>query len=206
MNNYLKINGNLNPNHFLNNLANKISSEFGDKIQIDVKNKEKAKFNVIFENQEEEQGEQNEDEQKIEEELDKLWWRKRRRTIGERGKTRRTRGTGTTAPSDNSNKDTTNSIIPIKIVNTNKNNKPAITKSHGEETEEVSQEENVEKIDEVKEEDNKATKTVKEESAKEEEEIDQKSLIIIGLVIIGLIACLSFILLKNSKGNEELYL
>ena len=72
MNNYLKINGNLNPNHFLNNLANKISSEFGDKIQIDVKNKEKAKFNVIFENQEEEQGEQNEDEQKIEEELDKL--------------------------------------------------------------------------------------------------------------------------------------
>ena len=115
-------------------------------------------------------------------------------------------GTGTTAPSDNSNKDTTNSIIPIKIVNTNKNNKPAITKSHGEETEEVSQEENVEKIDEVKEEDNKATKTVKEESAKEEEEIDQKSLIIIGLVIIGLIACLSFILLKNSKGNEELYL
>ena len=71
MNNYLKINGNLDPTNFMNNLANKISSEFGDKIKIDV-NKEKAKFNVTFENQEEEEGEQNEEEQKLEEELDKL--------------------------------------------------------------------------------------------------------------------------------------
>ena len=71
MNNYLKINGNLDPTNFMNNLANKISSEFGDKIKIDV-NKEKAKFNVTFENQEEEEEEQNEEEQKLEEELDKL--------------------------------------------------------------------------------------------------------------------------------------
>ena len=71
MDNYLKINGNLNPGIFMNNLANKISSEFGDKIKINVNN-DKVKFNVTFENQEEEEEEQNEEEKKLEEELDKL--------------------------------------------------------------------------------------------------------------------------------------
>ena len=71
MNNYLKINGKLNPGQFMNNLANKISSEYGDKIRIDA-NKEKPKFDITFENQEEVEEEENEEQKKIEEELDKL--------------------------------------------------------------------------------------------------------------------------------------
>ena len=71
MNNYLKINGKLNPGQFMNIIANKIASEFGDKIKINA-TKEKPKFNVTFENQEEEEEEENEEQKKIEEELDKL--------------------------------------------------------------------------------------------------------------------------------------
>lgn len=73
MNNYIKINGNLKPNNFLNKIANTINSKFEDKVSIDA-NKEKLKFNVTFENADEEEEDENENEKdtKLEEELDKL--------------------------------------------------------------------------------------------------------------------------------------
>lgn len=71
MNNYIKINGNLKPNNFLNKIANAINSKFEDKVSIDA-NKEKLKFNVTFENADEEEEDENEKDTKLEEELDKL--------------------------------------------------------------------------------------------------------------------------------------
>ena len=72
MNNYVKINGNLNPHKFMNLLVNRIMTKFGDNCTIDV-SKKALKFNVIFEAQEEEDNEQtNEEDKKTEEELDKL--------------------------------------------------------------------------------------------------------------------------------------
>ena len=71
MNNYIKINGNLKPNNFLNKIANAINSKFEDKVSIDV-NKEKLKFDVTFEFADEEEEDENEKDKKLEEELDKL--------------------------------------------------------------------------------------------------------------------------------------
>ena len=71
MNNYIKINGNLNPNKFMNSLANKIMSEYENNCSIEPSEKT-LKFNVIFETPEEEEEEKNEEDKKIEEELDKL--------------------------------------------------------------------------------------------------------------------------------------
>lgn len=71
MNKFIKINGSLNPCHFMNKLASTINSEFGDKITIDA-NKQKLKFNVTFEIPVEEEAEENEEDNKLEEELDKL--------------------------------------------------------------------------------------------------------------------------------------
>ena len=72
MNNYMKINGDLNPAKFMNILANKIVSVFENQCTIET-NKNKLKFNVIFENPEEKEEEnQNEEDKKLEEELDKL--------------------------------------------------------------------------------------------------------------------------------------
>ena len=74
MNYYIKINGNLDPSRFMNKLANKVSSEFGKKAQIEVENKSKLKFNVIFPSIEENEDdkEKEEEEKNLEEELDKL--------------------------------------------------------------------------------------------------------------------------------------
>jgi len=74
MNNYMKINGELNPAKFMNNLANKINSEFKNKCTIEA-NPQKLKFNVTFETEEEgedEDEEKNEEDKEIEEELNKL--------------------------------------------------------------------------------------------------------------------------------------
>ena len=71
MNNYIKINGKINPTKFMNSLANKIMSEYKEYCTIEP-NKKTLKFNVIFEIPEEDEEEKNEEESKIEEELDKL--------------------------------------------------------------------------------------------------------------------------------------
>ena len=73
MNYYIKINGNLDPSRFMNKLANKVLSEFEEKAQIEVENKSKLKFNVIFPSIEEnEDDKEKEEEKNLEEELDKL--------------------------------------------------------------------------------------------------------------------------------------
>ena len=51
MNNYIKLKGNLTPSRFMNSLANKIEKEFKGNCSIEP-NKEKLKFNVIFEAEE----------------------------------------------------------------------------------------------------------------------------------------------------------
>ena len=74
MNNYIKINGNLNPNKFMNSLCNKIMSEYEDNCSIEP-SKKTLKFNVIFKTPEEEEDEEKKDDEeykKIEEELNKL--------------------------------------------------------------------------------------------------------------------------------------
>ena len=71
MNNYIKINGKINPTKFMNSLANKIMSEYKEYCTIEP-SKKTLKFNVIFEIPEEDEEEKNEEESKIEEELDKL--------------------------------------------------------------------------------------------------------------------------------------
>ena len=69
MKNYLKIQGALNPSNFMNSLASKFKSKFkGCDIEAE---KNKLKFNVVFENEEEEV-EETEEDKKINEELDKL--------------------------------------------------------------------------------------------------------------------------------------
>ena len=70
MNNYVKINGNLNPHKFMNLLVNRIMTKLGDNCTVDA-SKKALKFNVIFETPEEEE-QTNEDDKKTEEELDKL--------------------------------------------------------------------------------------------------------------------------------------
>ena len=71
MNNYVKINGNLNPNKFMNLLVNRIMTKFENNCTVDV-SKKALKFNVIFETPEEEEEQTNEEDKKTEEELDKL--------------------------------------------------------------------------------------------------------------------------------------
>ena len=72
MKNYIKINGNLNPNKFMNLLANSIKTKFEDNCTIDA-SKKALKFNVTFETPEEEEEKQtNEEDKEIEEELNKL--------------------------------------------------------------------------------------------------------------------------------------
>ena len=71
MNNYMKINGNLKPAHFMNLLANKIESKYSDNCRIEA-DAEKLKFKAVFEKEEEEEEEENEENKKIEEQLDKL--------------------------------------------------------------------------------------------------------------------------------------
>ena len=68
MNNYIKINGDLNPAKFMNTLANKINEEFGDNCLIE-ESKNTLKFNTIFEEQEKEE---EEIPQELEEELAQL--------------------------------------------------------------------------------------------------------------------------------------
>ena len=68
MNNFIKIKGSLDPVHFMNTLANKISELFENNCLIDP-NKNSLKFDIIFEEEEnEEKEEQNEEEKKEEEE------------------------------------------------------------------------------------------------------------------------------------------
>ena len=50
MRNYIKINGNLNPAAFMNNLANKVSQKFKDNCSIN-ESKNALKFNITFENE-----------------------------------------------------------------------------------------------------------------------------------------------------------
>jgi len=72
MNNYMKINGELDPAKFMNALANQINSEFNKKCTIEP-NPKKLKFNVTFEKEEEEEEEEkNDEDREIEEELKKL--------------------------------------------------------------------------------------------------------------------------------------
>jgi serine/threonine protein kinase len=68
MNNYIKINGNLRPCHFMNSLANKIVKNFEDNVKIE-ESKKSLKFNVIFKEILEDQEEPDEE---LEKELDKL--------------------------------------------------------------------------------------------------------------------------------------
>ena len=73
MNYYIKINGKLDPSQYMNKLANKISSEFENNARIDVEDKTKLKFNVVFPVVEEDENEEeNEEDKKLQEELDKL--------------------------------------------------------------------------------------------------------------------------------------
>ena len=73
MNNYIKINGKINPSKFMNSLVSKINSEFEDKISLAPINKDNLKFEVIFEdNDEEEEGDLTEEDKQMEEELDKM--------------------------------------------------------------------------------------------------------------------------------------
>ena len=68
MNNFIKIKESLDPVHFMNTLANKISELFENNCLIDP-NKNSLKFDIIFEEEEnEEKEEQNEEEKKEEEE------------------------------------------------------------------------------------------------------------------------------------------
>jgi len=60
MNNYIKLKGKINPTIFMNSLVNKINKEFEGECEIEP-NKEKFKFNVIFE--------ENQSNEEIEEEL-----------------------------------------------------------------------------------------------------------------------------------------
>ena len=76
MNNYMKINGKINPSRFMNSLASKINSELeekGGKIE-EIKDRDNLKFEVTFEDNEEEkeEEEQTEEDKKLEEELDKM--------------------------------------------------------------------------------------------------------------------------------------
>jgi len=68
MNNYIKINGNLNPVKFMNSLITKISEKLGDNCSIE-QSKKALKFNVIFE---EEEKEEEEIPKELEEELAQL--------------------------------------------------------------------------------------------------------------------------------------
>ena len=70
MNNYIKINGNLNPAKFMNHLANKIA----DKIKnCDIEgNKNTLKFNIIFKQEKKE--EEEELPKELEKELAKLYF------------------------------------------------------------------------------------------------------------------------------------
>ena len=69
MNNFIKINGNLEPAKFMNLLANKIKQDYEDKCDIE-EAKKTLKFNVIFKNEQEE--EEEEENKELEEELNKL--------------------------------------------------------------------------------------------------------------------------------------
>ena len=68
MNNYIKINGNLNTVKFINSLITKISEKLGDNCSIE-QSKKALKFNVIFE---EEEKEEEEIPKELEEELAQL--------------------------------------------------------------------------------------------------------------------------------------
>jgi hypothetical protein len=68
MNNYIKINGNLNPVKFMNSLITKIGEKLGDNCSIE-QSKKALKFNVIFE---EEEKEEEEIPKELEEELAQL--------------------------------------------------------------------------------------------------------------------------------------
>ena len=66
MKHYIKLNGHINPAGFMNSLANEIKNKFGDNCEIQA-NKQKLKFNVIFENLEETEENENENLEKKEE-------------------------------------------------------------------------------------------------------------------------------------------
>ena len=68
MNNYIKINGNLNPSKFMNSLITKINEKLGDNCLIE-QSKKALKFNVIFE---EDEKEEEEIPKELEEELAQL--------------------------------------------------------------------------------------------------------------------------------------
>ena len=68
MRNYIKIDGNLNPAMFMNNLANKVNKEFKDNCIIN-ECKEALKFSITFENELEDE---EEIPQELEEEFAKL--------------------------------------------------------------------------------------------------------------------------------------
>ena len=65
--NFIKIKGNLNPSNFMNLLANKINKLFEDKCLIE-ESKYMLKFNVIFEDENEEEDDDNENEENEEKE------------------------------------------------------------------------------------------------------------------------------------------
>ena len=68
MNNYIKINGNLNPVKFMNHLISKIGNVFGDKCTFE-ESKKTLKFNIVFE---EEELKEEEIPKELEEELAQL--------------------------------------------------------------------------------------------------------------------------------------
>ena len=69
MNNYIKINGNLNPAKFMNSLINKLGKNIGDKCLFE-ESKKTLKFNIVFE--EEEEIKEEEIPKELEEELAQL--------------------------------------------------------------------------------------------------------------------------------------
>ena len=72
MNHYIKLKGNLIHYKFMNNLINMIKNEFKDDIHIVIDNKNKAKFEAIFNENKNEDDNNEELEEEINEELKKI--------------------------------------------------------------------------------------------------------------------------------------